>query len=419
MLGGIVAMFLLVGGCSGGNSGTSSVRFPLPLRWMRGTERGENSFSRYVMTGADGTVYAFAGPRSSDAWSEPDTVYAIHPRSGMMLWKFTADMPIRQRATQGTREQSPMITAETSASLPVRYTSPTTVVVKLPANRHNVESDTLYGLDTATGNRRWVVKNVLHPVEAVGNQLVMIDWPSAREVRFIAPETGATVRSIQWNGEQAIEEMDTLPDAVLVHDGRHLTCYEAATGTPRWTIPYHGGTTVGNQSIFTAQGRPEIYAISADNANAYVRLDPATGRELWRGLSPVGGEIRIAIAVDGTPMVHTNGENKMHVLNADDGTERWSVYLGPPYPSSQRGQGVSSSFAAGGTVYVMTSEYVGSLNTYSTFVQSHFVAYDLQTGVERWRMDSAESPIYGPAATTSDSDLVFIIDQTLVCLNDR
>lgn len=405
-------------GCGGGSNNQRNT--PFNVRWTRATPRGAEYFQRYVATGTDGSIFAFAGSRNDETYNGgPGTVYAINPQSGEIRWRFAAE---GQTQKPDARGQSALVTAELFSRNPVYFSSSSTVVVQLPAIRdYPSRTESLYGLNVVTGAKRWAMGNLIDDIEPVGSHLAVVDRSNPREIRLIDPEQGTVIQQIAWTGKNDITELDGMDDAILAFDGQRLACFNAESGTERWAILsedfYVPG---GRKAVFTSPDHSLIYGIVNVTAGgaprfALIRIDPMTGQELWRADfdSNFAGESRVAFGADGAALLWGNLSGIMRAHDPDTGAKRWDYALGAPWSGGLRGQGVATSMAAGGTVYVITEEYI------DTFQRGDFVALDLKTGQDRWRFSSEKRELYGPPALTLDGGLVFIEGKSVVCLEGQ
>lgn len=277
---------------------------------------------------------------------------------------------------------------------------------------------TLYGLTRATGTQRWRLDNLLLDIERVGDRLAVVDLASRGEIRLIDPETGTVCQAILWTGKGEIREVDGLPDSILARDDERLACFDAVTGVERWAIPYRGEGSVIGQSVFTAPGRSEVYAVlPVSVAHGLGRLDPLTGKIMWGTEKLPGGEIRVAIGADGAALLWENGSNELSARDAESGLRRWGYYLGVPWEPSDSGRGVATSMVAGGTVYVVRVDWSGANDRH--FRGGDLVALDLKTGQERWKVTSEGRDLNGPPALTQDGGLIFLEGDRVICLEGQ
>jgi polyvinyl alcohol dehydrogenase (cytochrome) len=130
-----------------------------------------------------------------------------------------------------------------------------------------------------------------------------------------------------------------------------------------------------------------VYVLSPRAAYA---LDAATGAEIWRN-SSVGGTASPTI-IDGELYVNA-GDSVVHRLDPGTGTEIWRAKI-DEHPAAA---GFSSPVVAGDMVIVGSASVEEVSAAENATFRGGMVAFDRETGAERWRHYTVDPPYNGVA----------------------
>lgn len=158
---------------------------------------------------------------------------------------------------------------------------------------------------------------------------------------------------------------------------RTALALDAETGDTEWTF----SSTHGSRSIACADGT--VFVGSDDDGGRLIALEAETGTERWS--VDIGGEIFSPPAiVDGTVYVGSTS-SRVLALDVADGTERWRF--------DANGGVVGSPAVRHGRVYVGTQGGIVH-------------ALDRETGTERWRSETDDLGMLYPSPAVDDDLLV-------------
>ncbi|MFT4038334.1 MAG: PQQ-binding-like beta-propeller repeat protein [Thermomicrobiales bacterium] len=191
----------------------------------------------------------------------------------------------------------------------------------------------------------------------------------------------AATGDVRWQAEAGLA-MPSVSDGVLyfVSPNAELAARDLATGQELWRA------ATGNQYWTPLVVGDTVYY--PGEANLLIARDARTGAQRWAA-SVAAPASRSAALADGV-LVAGSEDHHVYGLDPATGQTRWSYALGDDNATIQ------TPAIADGVVYVGT--FGSSQNT--------FVALDLQTGAERWRLDGVDSENFRAAGAAED--LVFL-----------
>ena len=193
------------------------------------------------------------------------------------------------------------------------------VVVRSGDNR-------LYGLDAATGQRKWSyqrpipslsVRTTSAPV--IADQLAFAGFPGGKVVA-VNVKTGVAV----WEGTVSLpkgaNELERIADIVaapvigarelcaVAHQGR-LACFDLTTGNLLWAKDVSSalGLALDNRSVYVTDDKGVIHA-----------FDRTSGGSLWKQEKLVNRPVSAPLVRQGQVIV-ADGSGKVHVLSREDG----------------------------------------------------------------------------------------------------
>jgi outer membrane protein assembly factor BamB len=225
----------------------------------------------------------------------------------------------------------------------------------------------LYGLDAASGRRRWAHKvgdrgagAATWRTPVVSGRGLYVGWPDRDGVLYAFDVVTGRQR---WRYQVVFDARTPAVGGgrVYIGDGDGvLHAVDAATGAMRWRRSL--GDVVNSRPC-AAGG-----AVYADTTKALYALDAATGRTRWHR-AMAGGAVGPVTA--GDLVVCANGQGELFAMAAADGAPRWT-FTG--------GTSVGLPYLSGGTVYVADGS--GNMN-----------ALDAATGRVRWRCETDEQDV--------------------------
>ena len=304
------------------------------------------------------------------------TVYMTTSGSDTKLYAFDAQ--------DGTREWTFEADVETNA--------PPTVVgdtAYLPAYQRYV-----YAIDTETGAQRWR-QETSHSSDQQAAPIVAdgsLYYTSKGGTYALDTATG----EIQWaKTSRAGREISSyfapaLSDDLLFVSGNvdndtyGVFALSTADGSVQWSLETADeGRIENNSQPVVADGTLYVggnYDTESEGGGNLYALDPATGDERWRYVSP-SDDIISAPAVTGSTAVVYLGTDGIAAVEVADGSERWRA----PSSSGRWDTGLPTPAIAGDTVYVQAGD---------------LYAFDVETGEQRWVQENLELNIARPAVDT-------------------
>lgn len=182
----------------------------------------------------------------------------------------------------------------------------------------------------------------------------------------------------------------------------YVHAFDAATGTERWTMKITSdsemplGLTVGNGVVYVSTWR------FTDHTSHLFALRAATGTTLWTvafdgyiGAPTIMGGQLIA-AWSKSELAADRERGALYALRAGDGATLWQTPMpGRPY---------TQPLVVGDSVYMSTE--IG-----------YVVAYDAQTGAERWRYQPPHSEIGLSTLDTADGLIFVCVQRTFYALS--
>lgn len=136
-----------------------------------------------------------------------------------------------------------------------------------------------------------------------------------------------------------------------------------------------------------------VYVLGSSGTFAF---DAATGAERWRNTGVRGTS---SPTLDGGRLYVNDARSVLHALNAADGTEVWQSTI----DTNPRASGFSSPVVAGGLVIVGSASVEEVVAKDNATFRGSLVAFDITTGVERWRRYTAEPPDTGVSIWSTPS----------------
>lgn len=334
---------------------------------------------------SDGTVYITAG-------GQDQKLYAFDAEDGTREWTFEADVET---------EAPPAVVGDTAY---------------LPASNRYV-----YAIDTATGTERWR-QETSHSSDQQAAPVVA-DGSLYFTCKGGTYALDTTTGERQWSKtSRADPEISSYfapaldGDLLFVsgtsnNETHGVFALSTADGSVRWTHETADGSWIDNNSQPVVANNTLYvggnYDTESEGGGNLYALDPTTGSERWRYVSPSDDMIS-APAVTGSTAVVYLGTDGIAAVDVTDGTEQWRA-------ESRSGSwhtGLPTPAIAGDTVYVQA----GGLH-----------AFDVETGERRWEQQNLRLDIARPAvdsgrlylgttsqdASTTDEENV-VIDSTTV-----
>jgi outer membrane protein assembly factor BamB len=180
-------------------------------------------------------------------------------------------------------------------------------------------------------------------------------------------------------------------------DGHAFHALDPADGTERWRVSLP--TPVVTEPIYAdGESGPRVYVATRRSSDAaeLSALDPSRGTRVWGFDAPERRRVYPLGATDRTVFVGTRDDDQsrsgeaVHALAAGDGHERWRAESGDTFPN-------------GGAV---------RRDTLLVRTPARLRALDVETGEERWRVDS-QTVMYGPALDSRGERLFVGYDGTV------
>lgn len=180
-------------------------------------------------------------------------------------------------------------------------------------------------------------------------------------------------------------------DVVIVAAAGTLVAYEAATGTPRWQGPSHGGS-YSSPHRATIAGVDQILLLGGPGA---ISVAPADGSVLWVHAWSPGAIVQPALTADGDILINAIastggiGTRRLAVTHASGGwsvQERWtSIGLKPYY-----------------------NDFVTHKGHAYGFDGSILASIDLETGTRKWKGGRYGN---GQLVLLADQDLLLVLSE--------
>ncbi len=249
-------------------------------------------------------------------------------------------------------------------------------------------------------------------VAAASGASLLLPHPSARLSAAPVPkDKEGTTPFVEWKYVEPCREL-TSPvvcgAAVVVGTGDGvLRAFRAKDGEELWQYKhgqriYHRPAADGERVYFSAG--TDVTAVSA-----------STGEQVWRfGIKPSSGPL-LADAKLG--LVYMGGDDgRLYALDAKTGEERWSADFVTDAPAD-RPRFPGKDARIDGTLArpnALSSD--GELLVLSVFDQSRVVAFDAQTGKQKWSFQ-ADGWVFGGAALTKSHVYFGSSDKTLYALD--
>lgn len=248
---------------------------------------------------------------------------------------------------------------------------------------------TLYGIDAATGARRWQFAGS-HAVARAAGSLTVLDLPPAvtGDVAYFA--TGdllyaldAATGQVRWKRDSTgrpFHRPVVCAGLVVVDDDKFIAAFDTSSGRVRWVRHSLTGTLLADDRA--------LYCVS----DVLSTIDPTTGRTRWSSPKPDRGEIpppastAEALRDGGQPLLageniyltsDVSGVASMWALRTTDGKVRWT------FKAAHRLGGPATATA--------DTFYCDAPNGY-------LYALDAHTGRLRWTLTTKGSPISAPTA---------------------
>lgn len=202
------------------------------------------------------------------------------------------------------------------------------VVVRSGDNR-------LYGLDAATGQRKWFYQRPIPSLSIrstaaplIAEQLAFVGFPGGK-VLALNIKTGVAV----WEGTVSLpkgaNELERIADIVaapvigarelcaVAHQGR-LACFDLNSGNLLWAkdVSSAVGLALDNKAVFVTDDKGMIHA-----------FDRASGASLWKQEKLVNRPVSAPFLHQGH-LVVADGSGGVHLLSRDDGALRGRIDIG-------------------------------------------------------------------------------------------
>jgi outer membrane protein assembly factor BamB len=183
-----------------------------------------------------------------------------------------------------------------------------------------VSADRIFTVETKGG------QEIVRALDrATGKQVWEYAWKGSMSVPFFAARNGSWVRSTP-----ALDG-----DALYVGGIRDvLVCLEAATGKERWRVDFVERYKAPLPAFgFVASPLVTADGVYAQAGASFVKLDKATGKEIWRSLVDEGGMYGSAFSspviakVAGREQVVVQTRNALAGVNPADGAVLWQTKI--------------------------------------------------------------------------------------------
>jgi outer membrane protein assembly factor BamB len=195
------------------------------------------------------------------------------------------------------------------------------------------------------------------------------------------PLTGGIALEERWSQEkEGRRQFDgiALSDDFVFHQAGLVWGHRRVDGAVEWGQLIQQDQPIGMRNLVVAQGR--VFGAGA----VAVRLDAATGEELWRHPLSASAGLAWTAADEGAFYVGTR-EHVIYAFEAETGEVRWRVDVGPDWEDG----GITRGIAVGGdTVYAAVQRCL----TWNCYPSAGYVfAMDRQTGAIHWTFLEGES----------------------------
>jgi outer membrane protein assembly factor BamB len=181
-------------------------------------------------------------------------------------------------------------------------------------------------------------------------------------------------------------------DVVIIAASGKLAAYDAATGTPRWTGPAHGGS-YSSPHLVTLGGIPQVVLLSGAGATS---VAPTNGAVLWDYSWPGSTIVQPGITADGDMLISTGG------ATGGLGVRRLAVSQGPD------GWKVSEKWTSPGLKPYFNDSVVHKGHAYG-FDGSILACIELQDGKRKWKGGHYGN---GQLVLLADQDLLLVVSET-------
>ncbi len=186
---------------------------------------------------------------------------------------------------------------------------------------------TIYGLDAASGKRRWVYQRAApalsvrsHAGVVISRGLVLAGFPGGRLVAVSTANGGAAWDGIVAlpKGATELERVADVTSAPVVDDVRacavayqgRVVCFDATRGTAIW------GRDI---SSFSGMGADNRNLYVTDDKNAVVALDKSNGSSVWKQDKLFGRGVSRPLAM-GRYVIVGDYQGYVHLLSREDGS---------------------------------------------------------------------------------------------------
>jgi len=186
---------------------------------------------------------------------------------------------------------------------------------------------TLYGLDAASGKRRWVYQRAApslsvrsHAGVVITRGLVIAGFPGGRLIAVSVANGGAAWDGIVTlpKGATELERVADVTSPPVVDDVRacaaayqgRVVCFDAARGTAIW------GRDI---SSFSGMGADNRNLYITDDKNAVMAIDKTNGSSVWKQDKMSGRGVSRPLAL-GRYVVVGDYQGYVHLLSRDDGS---------------------------------------------------------------------------------------------------
>ena len=286
--------------------------------------------------------------------------------------------------------------------------------------------ETLYAVDTETGEQQWIFDQPSGPIESSPTVVNGVIFFGSNEGNIYAVDAETGDKQWRFEAGGSVKSSPTvLNGTVYFGGGSDVYALDSETGSEQWRFDTNEGIesspSVADGTLFVGSGVGIIGASGALHA-----LDAESGDEEWTFTTPY--EVRSSpTAVDGTVYL---GSDQMYALDVETGREQWRFENSSGIRSALTvaddtvffGDGMGETVYAVDTQtgeqewifetdgWVISSPTVAGESIYIGSTDGNVYALDQATGSQQWRFKTNSETI-GSSPTVVDGT-VFIGSRT-------